>query len=875
MLREDLGPFGATLFLTSEITQESAIDLIERIRKLNDSYFYPEVDIEIASPGGEAAALFYCADALRPGAPFRVGVTTRVRTSASSAAAVLASLGDRRLASPRARLLYHTSRLMGIDHEVTADMAAALSRVIGQADTSIVELLVERARRAPRQVDRTNRTKVKQFRPTDWGVIAHLLGQAPKPGGRLPRGSLLKELRKAVDAALAAPESEALAALYGSLCALDVPISAHLAQELHLIDAVEEAAQPMPEENSERAGKPGVRVPEWSSIFRPGGHVPRDILCRHALILGETGSGKTASGILPVVSAILDEESPVGCALIVDPKHEIGDAALELDGAAVHVIDVQREEKPDIFDLMAGPLSVDKDLAKGRVMTAARKILCRAASLSANNPARLLAGKASTAREPYWESQGSRLAQTVLALVLILVDRRVAIFGSSDAPGALEGARSALRAACGKLGLLAGCLEKDELVGALAKKALCTLGTGKAPEVERTDFARDLREEFFYARHGLFAEEFEALKSAAPEPWSETAYRAATRELIAATAAAAVRLPEDLWVRKLGLNVLALADHALQLLFTLGSARSGSEEQPHGILATPLAEHLRATVVGGEIGATFEAITGHWNRLTGRNAQQHYGAIVAHARMCFYAFADRIPSRTLYFGCEPGLRVNRDPRSRHPNLVDFESAVDARTWKKCFVFRPQLRDDDETLIARSMKALFFEAVLNSKRRQKKGADMPLVAYVADEFHRFVTSDRIHGEQSFLDTCRSFGAFSVLACQSIASLRHALAEMSGPLGVERTGHRHPPDQHRQQVLFPVDGQGGAGVPGPDVPGGGGPAQGYRDPAAVDAQARRVLRRARRRAIRAPPARPVSDTSAAQGRSVTRCEASTRY
>ena len=51
--------------------------------------------------------------------------------------------------------------------------------------------------------------------------------------------------------------------------------------------------------------------------------------------------------------------------------------------------------------------------------------------------------------------------------------------------------------------------------------------------------------------------------------------------------------------------------------------------------------------------------------------------------------------------------------------------------------------------------------------------MPLVGYVADECHRFVTSDVVHGEQSFLDTCRSFGAFCALACQSVSSLRHAL------------------------------------------------------------------------------------------------------
>ena len=52
--------------------------------------------------------------------------------------------------------------------------------------------------------------------------------------------------------------------------------------------------------------------------------------------------------------------------------------------------------------------------------------------------------------------------------------------------------------------------------------------------------------------------------------------------------------------------------------------------------------------------------------------------------------------------------------------------------------------------------------------------MPLALYVADEFHRFITSDISHGKQSFLDTCRSCGTACVLATQSTASIRHALA-----------------------------------------------------------------------------------------------------
>ena len=43
---------------------------------------------------------------------------------------------------------------------------------------------------------------------------------------------------------------------------------------------------------------------------------------------------------------------------------------------------------------------------------------------------------------------------------------------------------------------------------------------------------------------------------------------------------------------------------------------------------------------------------------------------------------------------------------------------------------------------------------------------------------FVTSDPVHGEQSFLDTCRSFGAYCMLATQSVSSLEHALAHGGG-------------------------------------------------------------------------------------------------
>ena len=93
------------------------------------------------------------------------------------------------------------------------------------------------------------------------------------------------------------------------------------------------------------------------------------------------------------------------------------------------------------------------------------------------------------------------------------------------------------------------------------------------------------------------------------------------------------------------------------------------------------------------------------------------------------------------------------------------------------LFQPS-RDGLDTLVAVALKALFFEAVLDDDARIRAGPDLPLVGYVADEAHRFLTSDPLHGEQSFLDTCRSFGAMCVLACQSLASIEHALAHRGG-------------------------------------------------------------------------------------------------
>ena len=446
-----------TVSLVGKITDELALELIDEIRRLTNEQFFTEILLDITSPGGMESALAHCVRALGEFRGSGLRIVTRVRSQATSAAAILLSLGDRRIAAPGAWLQYHEGRVVGID-EVTGATATRIARGLAHADAGIAALLAERARRDCGTEDGGNgRVRVRDFAGSDWDVVRRLVGRPGRKGKAESRSRLLKRLRRKVAVALAAAKPVKLARFYMDLFALDAPISPVLAQNLHLIDAVSSG-----EDKSLAAagacGPGALRVPEWRALFRPEGCVARDLLCRHALILGETGSGKTASGILPIVAAVLDESSPVGCALVIDPKREVGPVVLSLAGSGTDVIeiDVHSEDMRPILDLMAGPLSIDSDIEAGRVLTAARKILMRASSLSGNNPAKVLAGEASQAREPYWELEGTRFAQTVLALMLILYAKAKKIFGTHRERGALSGAPAKVRAVFGTLGERAG-----------------------------------------------------------------------------------------------------------------------------------------------------------------------------------------------------------------------------------------------------------------------------------------------------------------------------------------------------------------------------------------------------------------------------------
>lgn len=179
---------------------------------------------------------------------------------------------------------------------------------------------------------------------------------------------------------------------------------------------------------------------------------------------------------------------------------------------------------------------------------------------------------------------------------------------------------------------------------------------------------------------------------------------------------------------------------------------------------------------------TFEAedllnrLTDYWpSAFKGRG--QYSGTLSEALNVCI-PFVEDVVEECLFFGCEPSyfrsdLRPGRKLRDfKHDVAVREEKGI----WKpeagsqSLVLYQPKKGRGAEALIATSLKALFFESVLSDPDREEGEEKLPLAAYVADEFQRFATSDEVHGEQSYLDTCRSFNAFCVLACQTEASLR---------------------------------------------------------------------------------------------------------
>ena len=83
---------------SGELNLEAAVDLVETIDMLHRVYFYDLIELQISSLGGVSTALEHYLAAHERWRAAGVRVRTRVVDRAASAAALLLSLGDERIA---------------------------------------------------------------------------------------------------------------------------------------------------------------------------------------------------------------------------------------------------------------------------------------------------------------------------------------------------------------------------------------------------------------------------------------------------------------------------------------------------------------------------------------------------------------------------------------------------------------------------------------------------------------------------------------------------------------------------------------------------------------------------------------------------------
>jgi hypothetical protein len=103
-------------------------------------------------------------------------------------------------------------------------------------------------------------------------------------------------------------------------------------------------------------------------------------------------------------------------------------------------------------------------------------------------------------------------------------------------------------------------------------------------------------------------------------------------------------------------------------------------------------------------------------------------------------------------------------------------ARDALESGQAVIYSPGSQSAPDTAIGRALKSRFFAGVFSRRNRERP------FYYLCDEAHRYITTDAT-GEHHLLDRGRAYRASCLLATQSLASFRHAIASGASNQGGE--------------------------------------------------------------------------------------------
>ena len=144
-------------------------------------------------------------------------------------------------------------------------------------------------------------------------------------------------------------------------------------------------------------------------------------------------------------------------------------------------------------------------------------------------------------------------------------------------------------------------------------------------------------------------------------------------------------------------------------------------------------------------------------------AGEHARAVLAVAQAVLSPFAAPGARTSFYFGCEPGFAPDE--------ALDLKALVSRSRGVRFLLFEP--RDDgSDALVARALKQVYLEAVLERGVGGGPSADLPLCGVITRDFQRHATAV----DAAFLDRAQAAGGFAVLAARSVFAIEHALRDV---------------------------------------------------------------------------------------------------
>lgn len=488
-----------------------------------------------------------------------------------------------------------------------------------------------------------------------------------------------------------------------------------------------------------------INMPEWESIKM--GSITDAELNRHFMFLGETGSGKTVSGIMPICRMAFSPKSPRAAALVVDPKGELGDYIETVSGDSGSSRFIRL--RPD----MPGPVlwlfeNVDIEGTDG--MKLMEGIMKFADSFKAQK---------GSIHDRFWVDTASQFLAS-------LVDIDLALYRHPNGKKS-SNIRRFWKQFCW-------------LMENLGKSHTAVMSNEK-PEITEEHFLGDIR-----GKGNLSPDDPENMTNNRPRKRSVTIVSGGTeyteectfidmiknRCLDSDDLEKALCKNQELDDNFLGYRPGNYLYHLNAMALEGASCLSSSARNNFHSMGLDAGEQLY-----NKFWALLIAFIESY-RIDGRKV---FGTQARPFRQFIYMSTDTYSSVMSVFSSitheliapEFVARISVNPFESPDNRLDVRRII---ADGDIVIYNPVNMSAVSSCVGKVLKAGFFKALIVEGRLNN-----PLVLpffYICDEFQRFITHDEDSGEQSFLDRCRAYKVCCALATQSIASLRYVFTDERG-------------------------------------------------------------------------------------------------